>query len=267
MIITLTSDFGLKDHYVGALKGMMYSRIPQINIVDISHQISPFVIQEAAYVVSASYYHFPPKTIHLVLVDAEISSENQPILIYWNKHYFLGANNGVLSLITHNQSPEAIINLSFEEGVSTTDFYVEVTSKIALGASIYELGQPTEALKETQHLNAAVSEDGNRITGNIIHIDHYGNAISNISKDLFMQISNGRSFEILFRSYRITKTYNSYIDYASEKHTEIGGKMAIFNSSGLLEIALYRGSSRGGGTASSLFGIEYESSISVRFIS
>lgn len=266
MIITLTSDFGLKDHYAGALKGMIYTKLPHINIVDISHQISPFVIQEAAYVVSSSYYHFPEKTIHLILVDAEISSENRPVLVCWKNHYFLGADNGVLSLITYNQSPEAIISLPFEEGVDATGFFAHIASLIANGTSIVELGQEIEALKETQRLKAAVSDDNNRITGNIIYIDHYGNAISNISKGLFDQISNGRNFEILFRSYRITQIYNSYIDYASEKHAEKGGKMAIFNQSGLLEVALYRGSSRGGGTASSLFGIEYESSISVRFL-
>ncbi len=266
MIITLTSDFGLKDHYVGALKGMIYTKVPHINIVDISHQISPFVIQEAAYVVNSSYYHFPEKTIHLILVDAEISSENRPILVCWKNHYFLGADNGVLSLITYNQKPQAIINLPFEEGVDATRFFVNIVGQIVNGTSIYELGSEVEDLKQTQRLKATVSEDKNRITGNIIYIDHYGNAISNISKKLFDQIRNGRNFEILFRSYRITQVYNSYIDYASEKHAEKGGKMAIFNESGLLEIALYRGSSRGGGTASSLFGIEYESSISIRFI-
>lgn len=266
MIITLTSDFGLKDHYVGALKGMIYTKLPHINIVDISHQISPFVIQEAAYVVSSSYYHFPEKTIHLILVDAEISSENRPVLVCWKNHYFLGTDNGILSLITYNQNLDAIISLPFEEGVDATGFFVHIASLIVNGTSIFELGQEIGALKETHRLKAAVSDDNNRITGNIIYIDHYGNAISNISKKLFDQIRNGRNFEILFRSYRITQVYNSYIDYASEKHAEEGGKMAIFNQSGLLEVTLYRGSSRGGGTASILFGIEYESSISVRFL-
>lgn len=266
MIITLTSDFGLKDHYVGVLKGMIYTKVPNVNIVDISHQISPFVIHEAAYVISSSYYHFPETTIHLILVDAEINQENKPVLVYWNNHYFLCADNGILSLLLHSKTPQAIISLPFEEGVDATGFFVNIISEIATGRSVFELGQKAERLKEAQRLNAVVSEDNSRITGNIIYIDHYGNAISNISKKLFEQVRNGRDFEILFRSYRIRKIYNSYIDYSLEKNIETGGKLAIFNQSNLLEIALYRGSSRGGGTASSLFGIEYESTISVRFL-
>ncbi len=266
MIITLTTDFGLKDHYVGALKGMIYSKNPDVNIVDISHQISPFVIHEASYAVSSSYRHFPEKTLHLILVDAEINQENRPVLVEWNNHYFLSSDNGILSLITHGAVPDNIILLPFGEKITdSTSFFVEKATELINGKSIFDLGQKIESLKKIPPLKAAISEENNRITGNIIHIDHYGNAISNISKELFEKVRNGRNFQILFRSYRITKIYQSYIDYSTEKTVETGGKIALFNPSDLLEIALYKGNPKSG-TASTLFGLEYQSTISVQFL-
>lgn len=265
MIITLLTDFGIKDHYVGALKGMIYSHISDAKIVDITHLVDPFVTHQAAYIASASYKYFPERTIHIILVDAEISVENKPILVLWKNHYFLTTDNGILSLLTHNEQPEIILSLPYEEGVDSNLFFINVASEIAKEKSIFGLGEPIQNLKEVQRLKAIVSEDNRRITGNIIYIDHYGNAISNISETLFEQIRNGRDFEILFRNYTIKKVYTSYSSYALEKNAATGEKMALFNASGLLEIALYRGNPKSG-TASSLLGIEYQSSISVRFI-
>lgn len=265
MIITLTSDFGLKDHYVGALKGMMYSKLPEINIVDISHQISPFALQEAAYLINASYRHFPQETIHLILVDAEISPSAKPLIVKWENHYFLSADSGILSLLTSNKQPEAIISLPFQEDESAIELFVKAASDIANGKSIYELGEPLDSLKEHQAQRAIVSPDDKQIVGQIIYIDNYENAVSNISKDLFERTRNGRDFEIIFRSYSISKIYGKYIEFGEETSTEVGDKLAIFNSSGFLEIGLYKGNKRSGGTASSLLGIEYESTIAVRF--
>src|SRR5690606_460514 len=130
--------------------------------------------------------------------DAEISTENKPVLVIWNRHYFLSTDNGILSLLTQGETPEAILSLAFEEGVDSSLFFVKIASEIIGGKPVSELGQPVENLKEVQRLKAIVSEDNRRITGNIIYIDHYGNAISNIPKKLFEQIRNGRDFEILF---------------------------------------------------------------------
>ncbi len=265
MIITLTSDFGLKDHYAGALKGAIYSKLPTAKLVDISHEISPFVLQEAAYVIKSAYGFFPEKTIHLVLADAEFTREKRPIIVLWNNHYFISADSGILSLVTADQTPEAIIALPFEENEDATELFIKAAVEIVNGKSLFEMGEVIASLKEVQPLKAVVSEDKSKITGNIIYIDRFGNAISNISRDLFEQLREGRNFDILFRNYRITKIHNTYINYSTEKNAEDGGKLAIFNRSGLLEIALYKGNQRSGGTASSLLGIEYESSISVVF--
>ena len=264
MIISLTSDFGLKDHYVGALKGMIYSKLPEVNIVDISHQISPFALQEAAYLVNATYRHFPQKTIHLILVDAEISVNKRPVIVVWDNHYFLSADSGILSLLTDNKQPEAIVSLPFQEGENTIELFVKAASEIASGKSIYDMGEQLDSLKDHQGQRAIVTAD-DKIIGQIIYIDNYENAVSNISKDLFERTRKGRDFEIIFRSYSIPKIYNKYIEFGEEVAAEVGDKLAIFNSSGFLEIGLYKGNKRSGGTASSLLGIEYESTIAVRF--
>ncbi len=265
MIITLTSDFGLKDHYVGALKGLIFSKLPEINIVDISHQISPFALQEAAYIVNASYRYFPKRTIHLVLVDAEVSQNKKPVIVIWDNHYFLSADAGVLSLLTANKQPEAIIALPFTEDQSAIELFANAAAEIANGKSVYEMGEILDTLKDYQSQRAIVSADDSQIVGQIIYLDNYENAVSNISKDLFERTRKGRDFEIIFRSYSIQKIYHKYIEFGEEPLAKVGEKLAIFNSSGFLEIGLYKGNKRSGGTASSLLGIEYESTISVKF--
>jgi len=265
MIITLTTDFGLKDHYVGALKGLLYCAIPNANLVDISHQITPFDIQETCYVIESAYSYFPEKTIHIILVDQEVSQNKKPLIVFWNNHYFLSADNGILSMLTSEKKPDLIVNVQFNENQDATQLFVRIASDIANGKPILELGEPTEYLKEQNKLKPIVSTENDRITGSIIHIDSYGNAISNISNQLFDKIGKGRRFEILFRNYNITKIHRSYIDYEFEKKHQGAGKLSIFNSSGLLEIAIYRASKESGGTASSLLGLSHQSSIVVQF--
>ena len=98
-IITLTTDYGLKDHFVGALKGKLLSEYPEVTIIDISHHIDPFNIAEAAYIIGAAYSSFPKGTVHLIGVDIELNENNQHIAMQWNDHYFICADNGILSML------------------------------------------------------------------------------------------------------------------------------------------------------------------------
>ncbi|MBT8183379.1 MAG: SAM-dependent chlorinase/fluorinase, partial [Eudoraea sp.] len=108
-VITLTTDFGLKDHFVGAIKGTIYRELADARIVDISHDISPFNIHECAYLLKNSYKAFPEGTIHIVGVDSEPTKENQHIAVLVDGHYFISANNGVVSLITSEIKPEKVV--------------------------------------------------------------------------------------------------------------------------------------------------------------
>ena len=104
-IITLITDFGTKDHFVAKIKGAIISDLPQASIVDVSHQISPFNIMEAAYVIENSYQHFPEKTIHIIGVDSEKTIEQSQLVIILDNHYFICANNGIMSLLASKINP------------------------------------------------------------------------------------------------------------------------------------------------------------------
>jgi len=265
MLITLTTDFGLKDSYVGVLKGLLYSAIPSVNIVDLSHQITPFNIQEAFYILQSAYSFFPEKTIHLILVDSEVSQDKKPIIVLLDNHCFVSSDNGILSLLIYEKKPKIITEAYFDPNEETTQLFVRIISEIVKGKPVLELGKPVDCLQQQKPLKPITSSDNQKIIGNVIYVDRFGNAISNISKKLFEEIGAGRRFEILFRNYRATKIYKKYIDYQTEKNWDLGKHLLIFNSSDLLEIALYRGSRTGGGTAATLLGLEYQSSIIVQF--
>ena len=105
-IITLTTDYGLKDHFVGALKGKILSEYPEAQIIDISHDIDPFNIVEASYIIGAAYSSFPKGTIHLIGVDMELNKENLHIVMQWNDSYFIAADNGILSMLSQKIVPQ-----------------------------------------------------------------------------------------------------------------------------------------------------------------
>uniref|UniRef100_UPI0030D78422 SAM hydrolase/SAM-dependent halogenase family protein n=1 Tax=uncultured Planktosalinus sp. TaxID=1810935 RepID=UPI0030D78422 len=105
-IITLTTDFGEKDHFAGAVKGAIYSELETIKIVDISHSVSPFHITEAAYIIQNAYRSFPKGTIHIVGIDSELTPENKHIAVLLDDHYFICADNGIVSLITQEMKPQ-----------------------------------------------------------------------------------------------------------------------------------------------------------------
>ena len=110
-IITLTTDFGEKDHFAGAVKGAIYSEHPEVRIVDISHSVSPFNIPEAAYIIQNAYANFPKGTIHIIGIDSELNQENKHIAIKLDEHYFICANNGILSMITSFILPEKMVEI------------------------------------------------------------------------------------------------------------------------------------------------------------
>ena len=113
-IVTLTTDFGEKDHYVGAVKGAIYSELDSVRIVDISHSISPFHITEAAYIIQNAYHSFPKGTIHIIGIDSELNPENRHIAVALDGHYFICANNGIISL--QKCAPRKLLKSTFTTG-------------------------------------------------------------------------------------------------------------------------------------------------------
>ena len=273
-IITLTTDFGEKDHFAGAVKGAIYSELETIKIVDISHSISPFHISEAAYIIQNAYKNFPSGSIHIIGIDSELNPENKHIAVYLDEHYFICANNGIISMLTSQINPEKIVEINVHDNIESNfpvlDVFVKVACHIARGGTLEVIGKPIAKIKELIGIKPVVNPENNQIIGNVIYIDNYGNVICNINKSLFEEIGKGRSFTIQARSIKFTNIYNRYSDFINfenpkSKRVEDGKKLTLWNSSGYLELAIYKSNPNTVGSASSLFGLNYRDTISINF--
>ena len=273
-LITLTTDFGTKDHFLGAIKGAIYSELEDAKIVDISHQISPFNITETAYILKNAYQNFPKGSIHIIGVDTELSVENKHIAIKLDGHYFVCPDNGIVSMIASEILPEKIVEITIHDAIVSSfnvlDVFVKVACHIARGGTLDVIGKQITNYKQLTEVHPSINDDKNQIIGSVIYIDNYGNVISNISKKLFQEIGKGRSFEVIARNYsfeKIVQNYNDSVnfDIPLENRQDDGKKLAIFNSANYLEIAIYKSNLKTVGGASTLLGLDYRDTITVRF--
>ncbi len=274
-IITLTTDFGTKDHFVGAVKGAIYNELTDVRIVDISHHVTPFGITEAAYILKNSYQNFPNDTIHIIGVDSEISVENRPIAIELDNQFFICCDNGIISMITNDINPDKIVEITIhntgDKKFSILDAFVRVACHIARGGKLDVVGKQIDEIKKLYEIQPLVNAEENKIVGSVIYIDNFGNVISNISEKTFNNVGKGREFEVVARNYTfktIHKKYNDIVDYSipADKRQDDGKKLAIFNSENFLEISMYRSNLKTVGGASSLLGLDYRDNITVRFL-
>ena len=273
-LITLTTDFGLKDHFVGAVKGAIYSELPEATIVDITHEITPFNIAETAYILKNAYKSFPKGTIHIVGVDSELSIQNKHIAIYLDEHYFICPDNGIISMIASEINPTKIVEINIHDHIESSfpvlDVFVKVASFIARGGKLDVIGKAIEDYKKMVEIQPKINQEKTIIVGGVIYIDNYGNVISNISKKMFEKIGKDRPFKITARRYTFDKIYTQYNDIVNFESTDIrqfdGKKLALFNSANYLEIAIYRSNLKTVGGASTLLGLDYRDRITVEFI-
>lgn len=273
-IITLTTDFGEKDHFAGAVKGAIYSELDNIRIVDISHSISPFHITEAAYIIQNAYKSFPPGSIHLIGIDSELNPENNHIAVFLDGHYFICANNGIISMLASNIIPEKIVEINIHDRIETNfpvlDVFVKVACHIARGGTLEVIGKSISSIKQLTGIKPVINSEGNQIIGNVIYIDNYGNVICNITKTLFEKTGKGRDFKISARTANFSKVHTHYseainFNIPKDRREEDGKKLALWNSSGYLELAIYKSNPSTVGSASTLFGLEYRDTITVKF--
>lgn len=273
-LITLTTDFGTKDHFVGAIKGTIFSELETPNVIDISHEVSPFNITETAYIVKNAYTNFPKGSIHIIGVDSELSIENKHIALLLDGHYFVCPDNGVISMIASEIKPEKLVEITIHNATISSfnvlDVFVKVACHIARGGTLEVIGKNIDCYKQIKEVHPFINEDKTQIVGSVIYIDNYGNVISNISKKLFNDIGKGRNFEVIARNYSFEKVFRKYnevvnFDTAVENRQDDGKKLALFNSADYLEIAIYRSNLKTVGGASSLLGLDYRDTITVRF--
>lgn len=272
-IITLTTDFGEKDYSVGAVKGAIYSHIPEARIVDISHKISPFDVMEASYILKNAYIHFPKGSIHIIGVDAELTPERKHLVMLLNGHFFVGTDNGIFHLLSENENDMQVFEIqdvSSESIFPVLEIFPQIIQKISHNIPLEEIGIKVDNYLKIKSLKAEVSANNNFIYGNIIYIDHYGNAVSNITHSLFENVRKGRKFEVIFKSYSFKKLSKRYTDVVNFKvpvrdRLPDGNPLILFNSVDFLQVSIFKSDLKNMGGASTLLGIEPSDSVTVQF--
>jgi S-adenosyl-L-methionine hydrolase (adenosine-forming) len=254
-IITLTSDWGQRDYFLAAVKGKIISRLPSVNIIDISHGISPFNLKQASFIIRNSFPHFPKGTVHMLSILAEKSEKTPHLAVQYDGQFFIGADNGIFSLI-FDHNPEKIIMISSKsidgtQELASRDRFVEAAVHLAEGKPVEDLGEPVSQWKEQLHFLPVVS--GDVIRGVVIYINQYENVITNITRDLVEKTGKGRNYIVEFRGEIIKKISKAYQD------VPIGELVALFGSTGHLEIAINQGN------AASLLGLDINDPVRVEF--
>lgn len=253
-IITFMSDFGESDHYVAAVKAKILNFNSNLNIVDISHQIEPCNIAHGSYVLKTVFREFPKGTVHLVAVHSTGNNKDCFIALKLEDHFFVGADNGLLGLISEQES-KLVVDINNINPVNSTfpakDILALTAAKLGTGVNITELGPALEGYKKL--INRQIRATKKQIGGNIIRVDHFGNLITNIDKQTFDILSKDKGFEVSFgrESFNtINRNYDS---------VENGECFVVFNSHGLLEIGIKQGN------AAQLLGLEYDSPVMINF--
>ncbi len=242
-LITLTTDFGLSDEYVGVMKGIIYGIYPPAILVDLTHAIRPQDIRQAALVIASSYHFFPARTIHLVVVDPGVGSDRRIVLLKAKGHFFLVPDNGVASLLLPFVETAYQVNQNslFLDPVSHTfhgrDIFAPVAAHLAAGLDPHQTGSeiPVESLKRFK-ISEPTTDDSS-ITGTVIDIDHFGNIITNIHRrDLnrFCEI-NGKDVHISIAGQSIKGIHSTYADVSA------GSPFVLIGSRNFLEIGTNQG--------------------------
>jgi S-adenosyl-L-methionine hydrolase (adenosine-forming) len=253
-VITFMSDFGTDDHYVAAVKAAIVSASVNQSIADISHTIKPYDIAHAANVLKNVYKDFPEGSVHLVAVDS-MKEKSKSIAIELDNHFFVGFDTGLFSLIS-NKKPSQIAIL--ENGQSTfpaKHVLAKAALDLANGKSLKSIGTQADQIMELYARQLKVTK--REIAGNVVHVDIYGNLITNIIRSEFEKMlelnGNGARFSIQVGR----QSFSDLQSYFTE--VESGDCYILFNSSDFLQIGINRGN------ASELLGLRMDSPISIEF--
>ena len=249
-IITLTTDLGTRDNYVASLKASILTQNKDVNIIDISHNVECFNINQATHVLKTCFKNFPKNTVHIITVDDELNSKNEHLLAFYNQQYFLCADNGFFNLFFDVFRPDKLFQITVDQKSDILTFASrEVLSIVAWHLS--RGGTPEIIGKEINNYNFDSTSikpviDKNSIRCTVIYIDNYGNVVTNIQKQLFQNTVGDKKFKILHGSdtdsiNKISQVYND---------VSIAEKLAIFDMNDYLQIAINKGN------ASSLLGLK-----------
>ena len=259
-MITLTTDFGLTEHYVGAMKGVIYSIHPTVQLVDITNAVQSFDILDGAIAISQAYSYFPKDTVHVVVVDPGVGGARRPIIAHAGQYLFVAPDNGVLSLVYEREERVAVRHITsehyFHQPVSNTfhgrDVFAPVAAYLSKGVDATKFGDEiTDYVRFAAPKPKTVA--ANQWKGIVLKTDKFGNLVTNITPNDIPQIFDGSSnaFKITVGKAEVTRLCSSYSAGAQ------GELFAIVGSTGFLEISANKGA------ASRLAGADKGSEVAV----
>jgi S-adenosyl-L-methionine hydrolase (adenosine-forming) len=239
-IITLLTDFGSQDYFVGAMKGVILSRNPSAQIVDLTHEIPPHDIQAGAFDLLASYSSFPSETIHVAVVDPGVGSNRRALLIECAGHFFIGPDNGIFSWICEREADFRAIHVKnekfFEHPLSATfhgrDIFAPVAAALSNGVAAAEFGDEVTDCVRLASLVPQAQTEG-QVEGRIIHIDRFGNCITNLTRAHLTEESFKAGAKLVVNGREISSARRYFAEGADDEED----LFCIFGSAGFLEIA------------------------------
>jgi S-adenosylmethionine hydrolase len=241
-IITLTTDYGINDHLVGVMKGVIFGINPDVNIVDITHGVLPHDILDGALTIGQAYRYYPPKTVHVVVVDPGVGTARRPILVAADQHYLIAPDNGVLSAVYDQTEALSVWNLTsehyFRQPMSKTfhgrDIFAPVAAWLTKSWQTSAFGEPI-----TDFARFALPKpkaDGNTIKGVVLRVDHFGNLITNLTQENAAAIfAEGAKFTLKVGNGSVATIVATFAQGPA------GTPVGIIGSSGYLEISINRG--------------------------
>jgi len=238
MVISLLTDFGLSDNFVGVTKAVILNINSEVELIDISHGIRPHGIKQAAFLLKHSFKFFPRGTIHVVVVDPTVGSTRKNILVETDNYYFIAPDNGVLSLALREDKIRKIIQISNDEyflkPTSDTfqgrDIFAPIAAYLSEGISITRFGKTIKGISTVKLPKVTIKK--NCLIGEVVYFDNFGNLITNIDKKLFQDFTRKDKFMIRIKNRIIKRIAHSYSE------AKLGIPLAIFDSFDMLEISI-----------------------------
>lgn len=245
--ITLTTDFGTRDAYVAAMKGTILDLCPDVRLVDVTHEISPQDVMEAAFVLRQAIPYFPDDTVHLVVVDPGVGTERRPVALRHGAHLFVGPDNGVFPLVLEREQPDEVVALDRASAWRTPepsqtfhgrDIFAPVAAHVAAGRSLSEVGSPIERLEPLRWAQPIADDEG--VQGWVVHIDRFGNCITNIARETLAPYTDRASDALPPLKCFVGNTSFTEVQ-ATYGHVAQGEPLLLFGSSDFLEVAVNAG--------------------------
>jgi S-adenosylmethionine hydrolase len=230
-VVTLTTEWKPDDIYNGIIKGKLSSLCPGVVIVDNAGSIPPFNISIASFIIRNTFNNYPKGSVHIICVHTEAGENQDYLIVSARDHFFIGTDNGIFNLIL-NSEPDDIVKIEHPENLDELEIFARAASDIISGKKPAELGTSVSAVSERVPLRATIDKEV--IIGSIIFIDSYGNAISNITREVFYRVFENKGFRIQIQSNK------NYTDQISNRYSDVpvGDMLAKFNQLDLLEISI-----------------------------